>query len=325
MKRVTLAGVMVFALLFAPCAQAGVFGNFWAAVGKAVEDYNADMLATGDAVNAALKDGKIMDAFTAYEQNIQVVGDHALANSKAVYAALKEIVMWIPNQLKKIWDKFVEILQKIRDALAALNQPGGGIIPAARTKASQIYAPSTRASRTTRGWMDNFDFKPVDSDEEEEEAEEPTTEPTLPQNFKGLGDGWVELFEQHGDLSAKLKTFTQYRGHCHTMGLWMKSLDKEKLEALAPQFTKVTAECATVEDSLFNEISASLEDDGAKMKEYTNFLKAMPKDEAEVLLGGLTKKLSRRMKMVSRSRGTSKTFSKMNTDFSAAKKTVGLK
>ena len=329
MKRVTLAGIMVFALLFAPCAQAGVFGNFWAAVGKAVEDYNADMLATGDAVNAALKDGKIMDAFTAYEKNIQVVGDHALANSKAVYAALKEIVMWIPNQLKKIWDKFVEILQKIRDALAALNQPGGGIIPAGGgTKASKMFMPTTRASRTSRGWMDNFNFKPVDGDSDDEEdnaGSEPTTEPSMPQNLKGLGDGWVEVFEQHGDLGAKLKTFTQYRGHCHTMALWMKSLEKDKLAALDPQFTKVTSECATVEDALFNEISESLESDGAKMTEYTQFLKSMPKDEAEVLLGGLTKKLSRRMNMVSRNRGVSKEFSKMNSEFSEAKKSAGLK
>ncbi len=317
MKRVTVAGLVMLALLFAPCAQAGVFGNFWAAVGKAVEDYNADMLATGDAVNAALKDGKIMEAFTAYEQNIQVVGDHALANSKAVYAALKEIVMWIPNQLKKIWDKFVAILQKIRDALAALNQPGGGIIPAA--KASKIYAPSTRASR---GWMDNFDFKPVDTDNEEEA--EDSNQPAPPQNFKGLGDGWVELFESHADLNEKLKTFTQYRGHCHTMGLWMQSLEKDKLAALDPQFTKVTSECSAIEDALFNEISDSLENDGAKMDEYTKFLKSVSKDEAEVLLGGLTKKLSRRMTMAGRN-SSLKGFTKVRANFAEAKKAAGLR
>jgi len=310
MKRLAFVTVLMAALcVCATPSHAGVWGNFWAAVGKAVEDYNTDMLATGDAVNAALKDGKIMDAFTAYEKNIQVVGDHALANSKAVYAALKEIVLWLPKQLKKIWDKFVEILQKIRDSLAALNQPGGGIIPAGKASMTTTKGSSTYddGAATKRGWMDAFDFKPLPTDNgstpvtpapSSDDDDAAVVTPPQSGSFKGLGDGWVEAFEQGDSLTDKLKTYSQYRGHCHTMGLWMQSLDKKNFEAIDPQFTKVTSECDLIESVLFEEIATSLDGDGAKMREYDAFVKSLGKDEADVMLGSLTQKLSRRAKML---------------------------
>jgi hypothetical protein len=276
--------------------QAGVWANFWNAMGTTVEGYNADMLATGNAVNASLKEGKILAAFAAYDSNIQVVGNNALANSKAVYKALKEIVMWIPNQIKKIWDKFVAILQKIRDQLAAMNQPGGlGGTPAAppASKASALYT----ANASSKGWMDNFDISPISSDEDSTDNSQ-AVGTNVQASVNDLGDGWVKVFENGADFDAKLNTFINYKGHTQTMALYMNGLKKEHFNALDPNYSKVVNECSHIEDLLLDELSQSLESDGQKMASFTSVLNSMDESEAKVVLGSLVKKVSKRATML---------------------------
>ncbi len=109
----------------------GLWSNLNDAIGAAVNDYNTDMLATGDSVITSMQTTasvgeKLNGAFTNYHTNIVITGDHALENSKAVYKALRDIAMWLPDQLKKLWEKFVAVLQSIRDKLNALNEQLGG-------------------------------------------------------------------------------------------------------------------------------------------------------------------------------------------------------
>ena len=312
-KHIAILMTVLF-LFNATFAQAGIWGNFWTAVGNTVESYNADMLATGDAVNASLKEGKVMEAFTSYEKNIQVVGDHALENSKAVYKALKDIVMWIPNQIKKVWDKFVAVLQKIRDQLAAMNQPGaltGGSPSAPSTKASSVYAV-----KSSKGWMDAFDV----SNYTPEDSNTNNTHVSLAEN--DLGDGWVAMFENAGDFKAKLNTFVNYRGHTQTMALYMNGLEKEHFKALDPNFTKVTNECAHIEGLLLEEISESLQNDGAAVQTLTETLNTMSESEAKATLGTLVKKVSRRAAMLSLSGNSS--ISNAVSHFNEAAESKGL-
>ncbi len=287
-------------LLSAPFVQAGIWGNFWTAIGNTVENYNADMLATGDAVNASLKEGKVMEAFTAYEKNIQIVGDHALENSKAVYKALKDIVLWIPRQIKKVWDKFVAILQKIRDQLAAMNQPG------ALTGNTTPSAPTTKASKS---WMDAFDVSNYDPNGNTSQT---TADSALVTN--DLGDGWVKMFNDSPDFAAKLKTFSHYKGHTQTMNLYMNGLEKEHFKALDPNFTKVTNECAQIEGLLLEELSKDLEEEGTKLETLTSSLNGMSENEAKATLGTLVKKVSRRARMLqlSGNASVSKTIKQFN-------------
>lgn len=287
MKKVTAILMAMMFLCTTSFAHAGLWGNFWTAVGNTVENYNADMLATGDAVNASLKEGKVLEAFTAYEQNIQVVGDHALENSKAVYKALKDIVMWLPNQIKKVWDKFVAVLQKIRDQLAAMNQPGGltgGAPSAPSTKASSVY-------KASKGWMDAFDMSSYNP--------ETNSSGNQAVSANDLGDGWVEVFENAGDFKSKLNTFIHYRGHTQTMNLYMNGLEKKHFKALDPNFTKVTNECAHIETVLLEEISESLQDDGSKVKDLAAAIGEMSEHEAKATVGSLAKKVSQRAAMLS--------------------------
>ena len=274
--------------------QAGVRANFWNAVGTTVEGYNADMLATGNAVNASLKEGKILEAFASYDKNIQVVGNNALANSKAVYKALKDIVLWIPHQIKKVWDKFVAILQKIRDQLAAMNQPGGltgGTPSAPSSKASSVYGPTA----PSKGWMDAFDMSPIDNNSSSTNNNVNTN---VVSNGNDLGDGWVNVFKNSEDFKAKLNTFINYKGHTQTMSLYMNGLKSENFKALDPNYTKVVNECSYIEELLLDEISRDLENNGKKITTLTNVLNSMDENEAKVVLGSLVKKITRRSTML---------------------------
>jgi len=292
--------IMLAVLLFSTTiVEAGVWANFWGAVGTTVENYNTDMLATGDAINASLKEGKVLAAFDAYDKNIQIVGEHALANSKAVYKALKDIVLWIPNQIKKVWDKFVAILQKIRDQLAAMNQPGGltgGSPSAPAAKASSVY----NSPKASKGWMDSFDMSPIDNNDNADNTPVSNNESTISLGTNGtdLGDGWIKMFKNAPDFESKLETFTNYKGHTKTMSLYMNGLEKEHFKALDPNFTKITNECNHIEGLLLEELSESLEADGEKVNTLTKTLSAMSENEAKVVLGSLTKKVSRRSAML---------------------------
>ena len=117
--------------------RAGLWSNLNDAQTNLINSYNTDMLATGDSVIASMQTtgplgGKLNSAFTNYHNNIVITGDHALENSKALYKALRDIAMWLPDQLKKLWEKFVAWLQSIRDKLNAMNEELGG------SKASNI-------------------------------------------------------------------------------------------------------------------------------------------------------------------------------------------
>ena len=129
MKKLSLITVLLFCS--AALSQAGLWSNLNDAQANLINMYNTDMLATGDSVISSMQTtgplgGKLNSAFDNYHNNIVVTGDHALENSKAVYKALRDIAMWLPDQLKKLWEKFVAWLQSIRDKLNALNEQLGG-------------------------------------------------------------------------------------------------------------------------------------------------------------------------------------------------------
>jgi len=327
-KRLMLLMVVV-SLCAAPTVHAGIWGNFWGAVGKTVEDYNADTMATGEAVGAALKAGEFNAAFTSFETNYSLTGEHALANSKAVYSALKEIVLWIPNQIKKVWDKIVEVLQKLRDNLNAINESlGGGSQPApavapasapgAPTATSKSIRPnlSVKASTTSKrsnAFTEAFSFGAVS------ESAPPTA------NGLGLGDGFVERFKAT-DLPSKLHTFKIYRGHIALSDKWMQSLEAAHQKAISPNFEKMTSECNLLEDLLFEEIGSSVDGDGKALAEFTKYLQSnVEKEEAQVALAGLVKKLSRRTAMASVHSQASSEAKACIAKFAQAKEKLGLK
>lgn len=335
-KRWTsVALVLVLSLGMTSVANAGLWANLWNSLGKAVEDYNADMIATGTSVNESLKNGKVLEAFDNYEKNMLVTCEHALANTKATYTALKDIVLWLPRQLKKIWDKFVAILQKIRDALIAMSQPGGlipggnggGTTPPAPAAASTT-ARGSQSFDARRGFMGNFDFTPYKpQNNPPQPASNPTSNdtPAPMVSGQGLGDGFVESFKTASSLRDRLTTFTNYRGHVHTMTLWMNGLQANERAALEPNFQKVSSECALLEELIFDEVSASIEGDGKAMAEFTAYLKSSDAADAPILLGELATKIKRRLSMVRANAAGGADTAAMAKSFAEAMKAAGLR
>ena len=211
--------VLLFFLLYAVnLAQAGLWSNLNDAMANLVNDYNTDMLATGDSVNSSMQGegslgGKLNSAFDNYHTNIVTTGDHALENSKAVYKALRDIAMWLPDQLKKLWEKFVALLQGIRDKLNALNEQLGGSSEAAASKASR-----TRV---------------------------------------GLGDGFVVRFEKAQDLRTKIKIYGDYWQLVEETGQKLMQEEEKNRNELLPKLQKVAAECMAIEEVLLKEVMKS--------------------------------------------------------------------
>jgi hypothetical protein len=324
--RVLLVAVLL--VLVAPCAHAGVWANFWNAVGKTVEDYNTDMLNTGNSVNEALKNKKIMDAFTNYEKNMMITCEHALENSKGVYQALKDIVLWVPRQIKKIWDFFVGILQKIRDALTAMNQPHGNTPPAETTgapsapvsRASGVYA---RASSTGgRGWMDQFNVKPTGSDETPTADTGEASPPAILQG-EGLGDDFVDRFKA-SSFAERLKTFEAYAGSVHATEAWLQGLQTEHRKAFEPNFQRVTGELGLLEDLLFDELTQSLEGDAQVFESFVGRLGQGEASETAVIFGSLAKKVSKGTKMALMHDQGNEGLTKLVAEFDAACQKAGL-
>ena len=120
-----LLTAVLLTVLTVGTVHANAWNNFWNNVGNAVNNYNTNVLATGDQVNEAIKNKDANAAFDNYLAGIQKTGDDALADSKALGVALKELVQSIPKAIKALWDKIVDAILKLRDKFCKGNSEGG--------------------------------------------------------------------------------------------------------------------------------------------------------------------------------------------------------
>ncbi len=260
--------VLVLSLFTSPC-YGGLFANLMNAIHKSVEDYNTDYLATGDAVTVALKEGKLNAAFTAYEQNMMVTCDHALANTKVIYKSLMDIVNWLPNKIKELWEKFVAGLASIRETFG---QSGPS-----RPKASLIGA---------------FDFSLLQP--EQMVSREPSRRVS-----RGLGDNFLQKFQGAQNLSEKFSTFVKYQGHITMWQSWLSSLGNKEQSSLMNKFNLVRSERDEVEQLMFDEVTESLQSDGKALVALTTALESVDRKDGQLLYESLAIKVKRHVNSLS--------------------------
>ena len=332
--RYLLLSLLLVSLL-APATYAGVFSNLMNAIHKSVEDYNRDYLATGDAVTASLKEGKLNAAFTAYEQNMMVTCDNALANTKAIYKALMDIVNWLPNKIKELWEKFVAGLASIRETFSSGGRPqspkGSLTNPLGHqeeqpTKASLMNAFdfSLITETSTGGTISSHNNSGSSNLLGNTSFFMGQTAAAKPQVGKGLGDDFLRKFQSAPDMSTKLSTFVKYQGHVTMWQSWLATLSSKEQRALVSKFDTVRAERDDVENLMFDHIVKSLDRDGAGLSALAKALGTVDSKDAKLLYKRLVDKVDRHLKMVTIHKQTSRQTAEQIRDFQRAKEDAGL-
>ena len=196
LTRYLLTAILLTLLTFGS-VHANAWNNFWNNVGNAVSNYNTNVLATGDQVNEAIKNKDANAAFDNYLAGIQKTGDDALADSKALGVALKELVQSIPKAIKALWDKIVDAILKLRDKFCHGNSGGSD----SQTPPPAEEPPAEDPPAVEPPAQDPPAEEPpaVEPPAEEPPAEQPPTEQP-PVEETAVGELSDDPFPEDGDI-----------------------------------------------------------------------------------------------------------------------------
>ncbi len=276
---VLLMGAMVSACA-SPCG-AGVWKNLWDAIAKATDDYANDIVTTGNNINQKLKEHKWSEAFDAYANDTNATGQHALQNSKAIFKALMDIANWVPNQIKKLWEKFVAGLENARKQLEALHHHGGGGDQAPKAAISSVNGDLSSRFMSK--------FSPVLPRKKEKEENDGVIEESL---SRDLGDGFLRRFASCNSPEAKCNVFSEYMAKIRRMERW---LDEEVDEQYKPAFEEkmefIENDAGGLRDIFVEQVCDSGLHGGELFDEY---LKRLKDDE---ILASTLKDVKRRLSM----------------------------
>ena len=252
---------------------------------------------------------------------MMVTCDNALANTKAIYKALMDIVNWLPNKIKELWEKFVAGLASIRETFNS----GGRPQSPKGSLTNPLGSSPTDGTSPKASLMSAFDFSLIT----------PTTstiETPFANAFQGssrrvgtgLGDEFLQKFQSTSNLSTKLSTFVKYQGHVTMWQSWLASLDSSQQSALVSKFDLVRSERDDVEDLMFDHIIKSVDSDGEGLRALATALESVDAKDAKLLYGRLVEKVDRHLKMVTLHGETNRRSAELIRDFQRAKEDAGL-
>ena len=125
-RRLVLVFLAALVFVGPRSAEAGVFRNLLDKVGKTMEDYNRDMWTGENSVGKTPFKKGGGGFFKRFEDTAAAMGraqDNAKANVKAVWEAVKDIVLWLP---RKIGAAFGKLMDKVRNFMGKLGQMNQG-------------------------------------------------------------------------------------------------------------------------------------------------------------------------------------------------------
>ncbi len=307
MRTVTAAALLaVLALgLVAQPASAGLLQ----AIDTAMNNYANNIVKQGETATNDVRNGSIKnlynDAFVNYANSFHqegMLGGDALKDSKAIFAEVKKIVMWVPNKIREAWVAFIDALKYVRDRIGAA---GPGWPP---PNAGGAPAPAPAASES-----------PVQA--QVMPADVPSMEVPMEGEVKasaGLGDGFLGKFSTAGDFSRKWAVFTNYQYKMAQIKTWFASLKPEEQKALTPNVGKVSEEAGTMEDMFARDIA------GANFDAFVTSAGALKPETAKSTIRGLLAKTTQLVNMQYLGNRADKAASKKVEQLKALKTKLGL-
>jgi hypothetical protein len=304
MRTLTAAALLaVFALgLFAQPAHAGLLQ----AIDTAMNNYANNIVKQGEQATTDVRNGSIKnfynDAFVNYANSFHqegMLGGDALKDSKAIFAEIKKIVMWVPNKIREAWVAFIDALTYVRDRIGAAGPgwppPNAGGAPAAASE-SPVQAQVLPA-----------DMSVMDVPMEGEVKAS-----------AGLGDGFLGKFSTATDFSRKWAVFTNYQYKMAQIKSWFASLKPEEQKALTPNLSKVAEEASTMEDMFARDIA------GSHFDAFVTSAGALKPDTAKSTIRGLLAKTTQLVNMQYLGNRADKAASKKVEQLKALKTKLGL-
>ena len=260
--------IFITALLLCPLSHCygSAWTELWNNVGNAVNNYNENMLATGDSVNQAIAEKDPNAAFENYVSGIQKTGDDALADSKAVGQALKALLDTIPKAIKALWDEFIDAITAIKLWFLQGQEEGSSAPPAEEPPAEEPPAEEPPAEEPPA------EEPPAEEPPAEEEppATEEATEQAQPSAEEAEAPGPVEVkasstlssfllaFKESNDFEAKLRTYVVYKENFSAIIDTVSGLKEEEKSALQARVDFLSRELSTMEQIMEDEIGEAL-------------------------------------------------------------------
>ncbi|MBI4867423.1 MAG: hypothetical protein HY816_10780 [Candidatus Wallbacteria bacterium] len=294
MKRILTAASVTAALalgLFAPPAEAGLLQ----AIDTAMNNYANNIVKQGEQGINDVKNGSIKNLYNDAWQNYSksfyeegMLGGDALKDSKAIFAELKKIVMWVPNKIKEMWAKMVDALKWVRDRIGAAGpgwpppNAGGGAAVSADIASIPESVDAAVAPEPA-----------ADAPAASETAGLVLDVPTEGQvrASAGLGDGFLGKFSGTRDFTKKLGVFTGYQMQVARVRAWFASLKPQEQKALTPNVSKVIEEATAMEDMLSKDVA------GNGCDAFVKAANTMDAATARSTIRGLLAKATKRVNM----------------------------
>ncbi len=274
MRRIIQASLIAAVAigLFVKPVEAGLLQ----AIDTAMNNYAKNIVQQGDnAINDVkngdpkkLYDGAFKNFAASYHEEGHLGGD-ALRDTKAIFAELKKIAMWLPNKIKAIWKKIVDAIGRARDRIDA-GFGGGG----------------AAASATAPEAGDDDDSSIGDLPSLDDLASEGTVRASA-----GLGDGFLGKFHAAKSFSAKFQTYTEYRTEFVRAQAWVGSLGNKEQRELAPKMSTLGSEVGAMTELMAVDAS------GRNFDAFVAQMDSANPKTAKLLYGELVKKVGKKLNM----------------------------
>jgi len=254
LQRVAIIAIVLALALPAPSTvRAGLWDNVGTAMGNLVENYNNNMEATGDHVIEAVKNKDVHAAVIGYNADMETMGQGVINDSKALGAALKEIVAYIPNAIKAVWDKIVDFLVSLREKFC---YPGH--TPPADPPAEEPVAEEPAVEEPAE--------EEIVATEEVEVAEEAATSDEVIADLaevkaSSTSNHFLSTFASSNDHRLQLDTYLAYRTQLDEMTALIENLDGEAREETVRKIQFLLHESSEME-RILEEAVASAVDSG---------------------------------------------------------------
>lgn len=231
------------------------------AIDAAMKNYANNIVKQGDQAISDVKNRQFHGAFDNYAKSFYEegkLGGDALKDSKAIFAELKKIALWLPNKIKEWWKKFIDAIGRTRDKIGAAgpggpppNANGGAAAPAVAEEGSMASETGVRASA-------------------------------------GLGDGFLGRYSA-ASTDAKLSTYGEYRGEYMKAERYIAGLGRAERKEFANHMAAIGEELDAMEMLLVPELT------GEALENFRTTLEQSG-PEMRSAYGPLVQKLGRRLK-----------------------------